>query len=116
MKLPFSWLRQLLGRPANSDVIQIFTPTLVSERSAGTRLALATAAASEAGSAPPRRAVFLVTTLTAPCAATGVTAATGPPCDSSRDSLPTGYEPTWTPWKPPKARRRPATSHRSSAV
>jgi hypothetical protein len=42
MKLPFSWLRRLLGRPADSDVIQIFTPTLVSERSAGTRLALAT--------------------------------------------------------------------------
>jgi hypothetical protein len=42
MKLPFSWLRRLLGRPADSDVIQIFTPTMVSERSAGTRLALAT--------------------------------------------------------------------------
>jgi hypothetical protein len=43
MRSPFSFLRQLLGRPANSDVIQIFTPTIVSERSAGTRLALATA-------------------------------------------------------------------------
>jgi hypothetical protein len=43
MKWPFSWLRQLLGRPADSDVMQIFTPTLVSERSPGTRLALATA-------------------------------------------------------------------------
>jgi hypothetical protein len=43
MQSPFAFLRRLLGRPANSDVIQIFTPTLVSERSPGTRLALATA-------------------------------------------------------------------------
>ncbi|MDB4967236.1 MAG: hypothetical protein JWN44_2925 [Myxococcales bacterium] len=43
MKAPFSWLRRVLGRPADSDVMQIFTPTLVSERSPGTRLALATA-------------------------------------------------------------------------
>jgi hypothetical protein len=43
MRSPFSILRRLLGRPANSDVIQIFTPTAASERSAGTRLALASA-------------------------------------------------------------------------
>ena len=43
MRSPFSFLRRLLGRPANSDVIQIFTPTIASERSAGTRLVLATA-------------------------------------------------------------------------
>ena len=43
MRSPFSFLRRLLGRPANSDVIQIFTPTVVSDRSAGTRLVLATA-------------------------------------------------------------------------
>jgi len=41
MRSPFSFLRRLLGRPANSDVIQIFTPTIVSERSPGTRLVLA---------------------------------------------------------------------------
>jgi hypothetical protein len=43
MRSPFSFLRRLLGRPANSDVIQIFTPTMASERSPGTRLVLATA-------------------------------------------------------------------------
>jgi hypothetical protein len=43
MRSPFSFLRRLLGRRANSDVIQMFTPTMVSERSAGTRLVLATA-------------------------------------------------------------------------
>jgi hypothetical protein len=43
MQSPFALLRRLLGRPANSDVIQIFTPTVVSDRSPGTRLALATA-------------------------------------------------------------------------
>ena len=43
MRLPFSFLRRLLGRPANSDVIQIFTPMAASERSPSTRLVLATA-------------------------------------------------------------------------
>jgi hypothetical protein len=43
MRSPFAILRRLLGRPANSDVIQIFTPMVASQRSPGTRLALATA-------------------------------------------------------------------------
>jgi hypothetical protein len=43
MRSPFSFLRRLLGKSTDSDVIQIFTPTIVSERSAGTRLALASA-------------------------------------------------------------------------
>jgi hypothetical protein len=41
MRSPFSFLRRLLGRSTDSDVIQIFTPTIATERSAGTRLALA---------------------------------------------------------------------------
>lgn len=41
MRSPFSLLRRLLGRPAQSDLVQIFTPTAVSERSLTTRLALA---------------------------------------------------------------------------
>lgn len=41
MRLPFSFLRRLLGRSGNSDVLQIFTPTIVAQRSVGTRLVLA---------------------------------------------------------------------------
>jgi|SRR6516165_1018958 hypothetical protein len=43
MRSPFSFLRRLLGKSTDSDVIQIFTPTIASRRSAGTRLALASA-------------------------------------------------------------------------
>ena len=43
MQSPFGFLRRFLGKSTDSDVIQIFTPTIVSERSPGTRLALASA-------------------------------------------------------------------------
>lgn len=43
MRSPFAFLRRLLGKTSGSDVMQIFTPTVVSERSAGTRLILASA-------------------------------------------------------------------------
>jgi hypothetical protein len=41
MKSPFSILRRLLGQDRNNNVLQIFTPTIAAERSAGTRLVLA---------------------------------------------------------------------------
>jgi hypothetical protein len=41
MTSPFGFLRRLLGKSTDSDVIQIFTPTMVAQRSPGTRLALA---------------------------------------------------------------------------
>ncbi len=41
MKSPFSMLKRLLARPRDNNVIQIFTPTVVAQRSVGTRLVLA---------------------------------------------------------------------------
>jgi hypothetical protein len=41
MKSPFSILRRLLGQQRDNNVLQIFTPTIVADRSVGTRLVLA---------------------------------------------------------------------------
>lgn len=47
MRSPLTFLRRLLSqlgdKTSGSDVMQIFTPTMVSQRSAGTRLVLASA-------------------------------------------------------------------------
>jgi len=43
MRSPFALLRRLLGRSTDNNVIQLFTPTVASHRSPGTRLALASA-------------------------------------------------------------------------
>jgi hypothetical protein len=41
MTSPFGFLKRLLGRERDSNVLQIFTPTIAAERSTGTRLVLA---------------------------------------------------------------------------
>ena len=49
MKSPFTILKRLFGQERGNNVLQIFTPTIAAQRSAGTRLVLAGATVMSLG-------------------------------------------------------------------